>query len=370
VKISYYLKHLLIESNGDIAKAYARLYPQYKDSAGGRLRLLGKLTGMHIAGAFRPKRRRFTLTGQMSRHTADMYKKIAQGKAQGQTPAYDYGFLCGGIFVVGFCNFIRQNRQGKILFLSRDGSILREIYLRHCVNSDQGESAETETAYVPWSRAICDHISANADSLAGAKAYYSRIITDQIAVALVDVGWSATSVLALRNLLLQINPELKIQVLLAGLSGEDHGRLLGEGILRTYLFDITHNRADYEHHMFSHAVLIHHVLFEMFTQAEEPCPTDFSPEGKPQYSEDPALVINAPYIRDIRRGIIDFCASYGAECSSDSHMMNISGQDAYQPYRRQSEDLRFFRKNFGDYLIERTPGEFVALKDEFDISGL
>jgi hypothetical protein len=367
VKISYHLKHLLIESNGDIAKAYARLYPQYKNSAGGRLRLFVRLTGMHIAGAFRPKRRRFTLSGQMSRHTADIYGKTAQNKKQGQSPAYDYGFLCGGIFVLGFCGFIRQNKQGKILFLSRDGSILRDIYLRHCVNP---ESDENETAYVPWSRAICEKIKTNADCLAGAKTYYNRIIAGQDEITLADVGWSAGSVLALKNLLLQINPALKIRVLLAGLEGENHGKLLSERTLLTYLFDITHNRADYEHHMFSHAVLIHHVLFEMFTQAVEPCPTDFSPEGKPQYAGDPALVSNAKYIRDIRQGIIDFCAAFSAECSSDGNIVNISGQDAYQPYRRQSEDLRFFRRNFGDYVIERNPGEFVTLKDEFDISGL
>jgi hypothetical protein len=366
VKISYLLKHLLIESNGDIAKAYAKIYPKYKNSAVGNLRLFGRLLVMHVAGVFRPKKRRFTLSGVMSRLTADIYDQIAQNKAQGQSPAYDYGFLCGGIFVLGFCNFIRQNRVGKVLFLSRDGSILQQVYSRYFTD----ESPTAETAYVPWSRAICGKIKSSADSLAGAQAYYNQIIAGQNEITLVDVGWSGDSVLALRDLLLQINPALSIRVLLAGLLGEDHGRLLQERTLRTYLFDVTHNRADYEHHMFSHAVLIHHVLFEMFTQAEEPCLTDFSPEGKPQYAEDPALISNAKYIRDIRQGIIDFCGAYRAACSSDHYKMNISGQDAYQPFRRQSEELRFFRRNFGDYLIERNPGEFVTLKDEFDISGL
>ncbi len=61
---------------------------------------------------------------------------------------YEYGYLYGGIFVLGYCSFIHDYCQkhdiDKILFLSRDGDILNRVY-------DilfPGENTE----YVYWSR--------------------------------------------------------------------------------------------------------------------------------------------------------------------------------------------------------------------------
>lgn len=48
------------------------------------------------------------------------------------TPEYEYGFVYGGLFVLGYCNFIHdyavKNDIDKILFLSRDGDILKQVY--------------------------------------------------------------------------------------------------------------------------------------------------------------------------------------------------------------------------------------------------
>ena len=45
---------------------------------------------------------------------------------------YEYGFIYGGIFVLGYCQWIHQyvieHRIEKILFLSRDGDILSKVY--------------------------------------------------------------------------------------------------------------------------------------------------------------------------------------------------------------------------------------------------
>ena len=47
-------------------------------------------------------------------------------------PEYEYGYKYGGIFVLGYCAFIhdhcRKNGIDKILFLSRDGDILKKAY--------------------------------------------------------------------------------------------------------------------------------------------------------------------------------------------------------------------------------------------------
>lgn len=61
---------------------------------------------------------------------------------------YEYGYLYGGLFVLGYCNFIHEycerNEIDKILFLSRDGDIVRKAY--NYLYFDEKDK------YVFWSR--------------------------------------------------------------------------------------------------------------------------------------------------------------------------------------------------------------------------
>lgn len=61
---------------------------------------------------------------------------------------YEYGFIYGGLFAVGYCNFIHEycekHRIDRLLFLSRDGDILKQVYDRMYPADD--------TRYVYWSR--------------------------------------------------------------------------------------------------------------------------------------------------------------------------------------------------------------------------
>lgn len=73
--------------------------------------------------------------------------------------AYEYGYIYGGPFVLGYCQYIHRyagkNSMDKILFLSRDGDILKQVYDRLYPDDC--------TEYVYWSRraatkllAVCD----------------------------------------------------------------------------------------------------------------------------------------------------------------------------------------------------------------------
>ncbi|MDE6747954.1 MAG: HAD-IA family hydrolase [Lachnospiraceae bacterium] len=72
---------------------------------------------------------------------------------------YEYGFIYGGLFVVGYCNFIHEyyNHHGldKLLFLSRDGDILKQVY--------DFLYPEDSTEYVYWSRKVAVKLMANED---------------------------------------------------------------------------------------------------------------------------------------------------------------------------------------------------------------
>ena len=69
---------------------------------------------------------------------------------------YEYGYIYGGLFVLGYCNFIhtyaREHGIEKLLFLSRDGDILRQAYAVLF--------PEEKTEYVYWSRAAATKLMA------------------------------------------------------------------------------------------------------------------------------------------------------------------------------------------------------------------
>lgn len=69
---------------------------------------------------------------------------------------YEYGYIYGGILVLGYCRFIHRYAQmhgsDRILFLARDGEILKKVY-------DKMFPGE-ETVYTYWSRSIAVKMSA------------------------------------------------------------------------------------------------------------------------------------------------------------------------------------------------------------------
>ncbi len=62
--------------------------------------------------------------------------------------SYEYGYLYGGLFAVGYCHFIhrycKRNGIDKVLFLSRDGDILKKVYALLY--------PQEKTEYIYWSR--------------------------------------------------------------------------------------------------------------------------------------------------------------------------------------------------------------------------
>lgn len=72
---------------------------------------------------------------------------------------YEYGYLYGGLFAVGYCHFIHEyyelHHLDKLLFLARDGDTLRKVY--------QKMYPEDKTKYVYWSRKAATKLMADDD---------------------------------------------------------------------------------------------------------------------------------------------------------------------------------------------------------------
>ncbi len=78
---------------------------------------------------------------------------------------YELGYIYGGFFVMGYCQFIHQyaenHKVDKLLFLSRDGYIIKKVYDQMYSGEREKENGETE--YVYWSRAVAVKLMAKYD---------------------------------------------------------------------------------------------------------------------------------------------------------------------------------------------------------------
>lgn len=97
---------------------------------------------------------------EMSAITGSLYRAIANARIHNGLKVYgsDYelGYLYGGLFVLGYCQFIHkqaaEQKADKILFLSRDGDILCQVYNRLFSPDKGGNPFPNE--YVYWSRTV------------------------------------------------------------------------------------------------------------------------------------------------------------------------------------------------------------------------
>lgn len=101
---------------------------------------------VHVTGrVYRPS--------EMSGLIGSAYKGIVNchlhnGLVSQYNPHYEYGFIYGGLFTLGYCNWIREyvekNCIDKVLLLARDGYVLKKVFDKYI--------PEVNTEYVFWSR--------------------------------------------------------------------------------------------------------------------------------------------------------------------------------------------------------------------------
>ncbi len=96
----------------------------------------------------------------MSYMVGSAYRAVVDNRiysgADVYTIEYEYGFIYGGLFALGYCNFIHEyclkNSVDKVLFFSRDGDVLKKVY--DLMYPDE------RTEYVYWSRKAATKLGA------------------------------------------------------------------------------------------------------------------------------------------------------------------------------------------------------------------
>ena len=126
-----------------------------------------------------------------------------------------------------------------------------------------------------------------------------------------------------------------------------------DGDIVPYLFSRNLNRENYDIHTFTNGGK-NGIFFEMFTQDTTP---SFSGRKK-----DGGYVFELPehenyqIIREMHKGIIEYCKIYKETFKNYKFMYNISGYDAYCPFRMIIRDLWFIKRYFGDFIYARNVG--------------
>lgn len=341
------------------------------------------------------------------------------------SPYYRYGFINGGLYVFGFCNWIynkaKEENIEKILFLSRDGDIYKKVfdlmfddmpneyvYWSRIVNTNCTRDINRETflttmvehkalSVIPISiQTLLELIDAeeleeklknynldkshivtkdnqkiietflidnwdyllekseeNASKFEG---IFKRIIGNKKKVAIIDVGWNGSGPLGLKHLIedkWKMNCEVKCW-LAGSRSGNNIANMneIMNGHITPYMFSRMYNRNLYDTHSTTNNGT-NCIYFEMFTQA---CTPSFEGIHDNNFVFDIPEVENYSIIKDIHKGIYDFAKRYRDIFKNYNYMYNISGYDAYIPFRHIIKDLDFIKEYFLDFKFARGIG--------------
>lgn len=315
------------------------------------------------------------------------------------TKQYEYGYGYGGLLVLGFCRFIHEytvrNNIEKVLFLSRDGEIVKKAYSILYPNN--------YSEYVYWSRRFAlklvagryryeyirrfvthridsgitvgdalitmelEHLKlgiqsglpltkGNADRLTNclynnwgnvtnayeeqvnaAKSYFLSILSGCSSACVVDVGFMGSGV---NMMSYAVNQMFNIPCRLIGIVACANASSCPQvqyGELVSYMYSPMDNRQLMKEHNPS---ANHNLYLEMLF-------TSIEPKFKGYYRDSLKFCNTVPQneyaIVQIQQGILDFVKQYCTHFQKYSCLMDIQGSDAYAPFK-------FALKNDSEYL--------------------
>lgn len=339
---------------------------------------------------------------------------------------YEYGYSCAGIMVLGYCRYIHKLavEQGfdKILFLARDGDILKQIYDKMYPHS--------KTEYVYWSRfaaaklgfgyyksdyirrfvthkencritvekairdtgvtALLDRTALpldaeltdkNGEQLAeeiyannhlileayreeriAAKQYFEEILAGCKKALAVDVGWAGSGAVIMNHL---VNEEYgipcPIYAAIAGANGKGcyesnmSESFMQSGEMFSYCFS---QRENYDNFAFHSAASGHNIFFEMMLGSPTPQFKGFKlNNGRYElmfFDKDDS---NDNVTLEIHKGIKDFVEDYTTLFAKYPYMLDISGNDAYAPFKHAAQNnCEYLKAVLGNHSFDAMVG--------------
>lgn len=336
----------------------------------------------------------------MSRVVGSAYCGLVNARlhsgAEKYSMLYEYGYAYGGIFALGFCRFIHgiaeRTNADRVLFLARDGDLLKRVYDRLFPGSDteyflwsrlaatklcfsddtadfirrfiyhkcgDGLTAEallrqmelselaescpmrgttvTDKNYKELARFIYaqrERISALYEPLAeGARRYFGETLDGCGRVLAVDVGWAGSGGAAISQLAEKwgFNCEV-IGVIGCANDSSTEQPDCSEGLLQSgKMYAYCYSQSHNRDIFLSHdSAQGHNIFFEMLLGSESPSLKGFNADGSPIFGAPESG--GAETVRQIHAGALDFVEDYAVRFADYPYMLDISGSDAYAPF--------------------------------------
>lgn len=200
-------------------------------------------------------------------------------------------------------------------------------------------------------------IRANRGRLEKIKQVFEHYIGDSKKVAIIDVGWTGSGVLSIKNLLEnRFHMDVEVYCYLAASKVRNSASNITSHMnksIQSYMFSQIDNTDLYNYHKKANNGT-NSIFFELFTQACNPSFKGLSADGKHQF--DIAEVENYWMIEEIHKGMAYFAKQYLAFAKEYPVLLNVPGRDAYAPYKYISSDLGFIRDYFKDFTYARGVG--------------
>ena len=343
------------------------------------------------------------------------------------SPYYEYGFIYGGLYVLGYCHWIHEKckKEGieKVLFLARDGAIYQKVFnmlyddvpneyvlwsrianAKYSLEYDRADFLKKLVYYralnktAPMSaKKILSSISLdplvpllekwNIDKNAVITLenyetfesflienwkliinvfsiqknicinYLSKIIDGAKTIAVVDVGWQGSGPLGLKKIVEHfIDANCDVRCLIAGFRANcvtENLALVMDETIEPYMFSRIYNKSLYMSHKNTNKGL-NNIPFEMFTQNTTPSFTGWNNENNFEF--DLPETDSYSYIKEIHKGIFDFCNLYSKSFKEDTLMLKISGYDAYSSFKFCIKNMTIMKKLFGNLYFSRGIG--------------
>lgn len=263
--------------------------------------------------------------GGMSEPVGSYYRGIVNthlhNGVREYSPYYEYGFIYGGIFILGYCCWIYDKAKStgadKVIFLAPDGQVYQQIF--NMLFGDMPNecilwSAPAEEADIAG--------STQGQLLAEILRDHSRI------VAVGSSDRSAELAELKRTAEEKCKPGWEITCCLVRSPGSTDG----ESRISCYLDDRCSD------------IDLNDPYFRLFTQTSHPSFAGITEEGEYVFSMPETSALRG--IDEVHEGIIDFCRLYAGRAGSYQGLLSIPGCDACRPFSAVVKSPKFLRGLF------------------------
>ncbi len=185
------------------------------------------------------------------------------------------------------------------------------------------------------------------------KQYLMSLIGESERIAVVDVGWSGNNVLQIKYLVEEVfASNCDVTCLLAATRNVNETYMTGmmqQNQVETYIFSNMYNKFLHDYHQETNKKL-NSFFFEIMTQSTTPTFLGFAENG---FLFDIPEIENYEHDREIHQGILDFSQKYKKIFEKYPYMYNISGNDAYMPFRMMVSTPLYIKKWYSNFVFGR-----------------